>query len=537
MIAHFRPFLIIFLGLCLGIWLTNAFKCFNYIFIFIILGVLVLAFGISFLFLKFKNKLFGYLWKTKWVVLTLIVSVTLGMGLFVIDSNIKNKVTFEIDSRDTYTVIARLETAPSMNKGSVYSIIVDHIAAVDENGKVAEIKESIYVTVKDVNSDKNEELKKLKTGDIVTFTANIKNILPYGEDRVNAYYIKHNVKYYSYVSNSEIFVTEVSEYTLIDKAQLVIKNALYANMDEKYAGLAYGILIGDTSGITEDTVENFRITGIAHLLAVSGLNVVFIITLLMPFFKLIRLKPVIRVIVIVIILAIYCVLCNLTASVLRASLMAVFALLGTLFGKQNDSLNSVSLAGILIVLVTPWSVFDLSFILSFVCVFAIIFLYPIFYDALRKLKLGNFVSSTLAVSIASQIGVLPFMINSFGYVSTVNLLANFVIVPILGYVYMFMFLALILTLLFPFMGFLLWLCQWGYWFLDVSSAWFASIPYAQVAVASVSIITTLILMISLFIFSRNFVVKDKIRVYMSVGCLMLLVTSFVLDLVYVGWWL
>ena len=537
MFAHFRPLFIIFIGLCLGIWLINEFRCFNTVYIFIILGILIVILLLSFLYIKFKNKFFNYLFKTKWIVLTLIVATTCGIGLFYIDLGIKNNYSFTVDKNEQYYIIGRLSTSPNFEENKLHYIIIDNVVATNSKGELCDIKENIFVSVSTENDTTNENLLQLKTGDIVTFSSNLVNNLPYQSTTVNTFYIKNNIRYAAFIDEEQLIVSEVSEYTLLDKAQLAIKNALYNNMDEKYAGLAFAILIGDTSGLDEEMEINFQISGITHLLAVSGLNVVFIITLLMPFFKLIKLKPSISVILLIIILGLYCVLCNLTPSVLRASLMAIFVLLGNLFGKQNDSLNSVSLAGIFILLFTPWSVFDLSFILSFVSVFAIIFLYPIFYDIFMKIKLGKFISSTLAISLAAQIGTMPFIINMFGYISSINLIANFLIVPFLGYVYMFMFVGVIITLILPFMGFLLWLCQWGFWLIDVLSSALASLPFASFGVSAVSIITVLLLLISMFVYSRNCILPKKKHLYLSLSLISLLCISIVIDFVCTEWWI
>jgi len=507
--AHFRPIFIAFLSLSLGIWLAELFRQGKIIYIIIVGSILVIIILLSLLRLCFKNSsFFHYLWRTRKCFLTVFISVIVGFTSFTIAYNkIIQEEVVNVDSSVDYFVMGTVRSAPVEYEDYMSMFIDDPIlttgsTTIDLDGK------SIYLKIDTENIDESSDLYITQAGDTIILVANVTNMSVFYEDNVSSFAYKNNCRYIAYADQDNISIIEGTT-TGIASAREFIKEKIYASMDARYAGLAYAIFIGDKSGLDYDLQENFQVTGIAHLLAVSGLNVGFIVLLLMCFLKPTRLKPIWKTAIITLILVLYCLLCDLSPSVIRASLMAVFLLLGNSFGKQGDNLNSVSLAGILLLLIDPMYLFDLSFLLSFASVFAIIMLYPQFEALFMKAHLGKFVSATLAISISAQIGTLPLLINTFGYVSVVSLLVNFLTVPFLGYLYMGMFVALILAIILPFTWGLLWLIQWGLWLVDIVTQWFASWTYASVSVNSIIPIVVAILFIAMFCFSRFCVVQGK----------------------------
>ena len=159
-------------------------------------------------------------------------------------------------------------------------------------------------------------------------------------------------------------------------ASLVLRarNHFSARMDALFgqeSALAKALLLGVREDL-EETAFDFRQTGIAHVLAVSGLHVgilaIFLSLLLKPF----HLSPLVRLVVLSIFLLLYCVLLDFRPSVVRASVLYVLYLTGRVFRRRVDPLSSLAAAFLLMLLIRPLDLIDAGFQLSFLAVFGII---------------------------------------------------------------------------------------------------------------------------------------------------------------------
>ena len=528
MFAHFRPLFIVFLSLALGIWCAELFRTGQIIFAVIILAICLLF--VLFSFFKFisKKKIFNYLWTNKKVAIVSMLFLAVGFGsFFMLFSNVSSEQNISVSSSTEYLVIGEVRNAPVKYEDYMTMFLDDAVLQSDDDVLSLEGK-GMYVRIDTTNISENSVLFEAKAGDVLIFNATVRNANVFSENDMFSYAYKSDFRYMAYTSKDDISLIEGTQ-SATDSVRQHIKDIIYSSMDERYAGLAYALFIGDVSGLDYDIKSNFQISGIAHLLAVSGLNTALMSMVLVWFFKKIRLKPWMSVVLVALLLLFYCVLCDFAPSVLRASLMSIFLLAGQVFGKQTDNISSVSLAGIILLLVDPMYLFDLSFQLSFVSVFAIFMLSPIFEKFFLKLRLGKFISSNLALSLAAQLGTLPLIVNTFGYVSLVSLVVNLIVVPFMSYVYILLFVGLMLTLILPFMWFLLWIDQWGLWLVDVVSSWFAGLNYASVDVTG--IITPIIVIFFVFMFSLSSfcLLKRKHKIILSSTLASVLVLLLILN--------
>jgi len=142
-----------------------------------------------------------------------------------------------------------------------------------------------------------------------------------------------------------------------------------------------------------------------------------------------------------IIVVLYAFIAGMGIPVMRATLMAFIFLMALLSGKQYDLYNTLILAALIILVIFPESLFDISFQLSFTSVWAIILIVPRF----NKLPQENisvfpywiqsmirYVYLTMIVSIAATLGTLPLIMYYFNRISFVTIMANIIAVPLLG---------------------------------------------------------------------------------------------------------
>jgi len=199
------------------------------------------------------------------------------------------------------------------------------------------------------------------------------------------------------------------------------------------AGILNGILLGDKTGIENDLKDSFIKTGTVHVLVISGLNVGLIVFIFVIILKFMRLPYYIANPTAAVLVVIYTILTGADTPVVRAAIMAVIVLMGTTFNRKIDILNCLGLAGIVVLLKNPQSLFDVGFQLSFVTIISIVIFAPKFEEQLcRGEWLPRYLKQSIAVSLAAWIGIIPIIAYNFNMISPVCIIANIPIVFLLG---------------------------------------------------------------------------------------------------------
>ncbi len=209
----------------------------------------------------------------------------------------------------------------------------------------------------------------------------------------------------------------------------------------KQAGLLLGMTDGDVSLIDEETTADFRSTGLAHIVAVSGYNVAVFLAVVMLFVRaVIPGRRWLRVLVASPFLVFFAFLTGLSASVLRATVSAGIVLAATAGGRRTDGIRATMLAFVRLVLVSPDILFHPGFQLSFGATLGIVVwnepLTARFASLLPRSdgKTSKAIAAGLATTIAAQIAVAPLLAWHFGRIPGVGAVANVVAIPLGGMV-------------------------------------------------------------------------------------------------------
>lgn len=238
----------------------------------------------------------------------------------------------------------------------------------------------------------------------------------------------------------------------------------YRYMDADSAGLANGIVFSDESGISDQIYTDFKNCGLLHVTAVSGMNVVMLVTALQSMLAVLRVGRKTRIFISMGVSLLYMAAVGFTYSVLRSGIMLLIMLVGQLAGRQHDSLNSLGVSGLVLMLLNPFAAISVSFLLSFLATMGMIVLFvPCQNWLYQKLRLpGRLRQATVALlapllqTFAATIFILPVTFVFFKTVSIVSPLANLVVLPAISPV-----LSLgILTILFSFIPLAPQLCGW-----------------------------------------------------------------------------
>ena len=227
-------------------------------------------------------------------------------------------------------------------------------------------------------------------------------------------------------------------------------------------GVAVGMLLGDKSGMDETTMEAYRATGSAHLLAVSGLHVSVLAS---AWALLFRRKPWLRFGLTAAFLAFYAALTAFSPSVLRAALMLLCWQLATPLKLPEDRLSALSLAFLIVLLINPYALFYAGFQLSFLAAYGLALLSPMLRERLSRF--GSSFAGVASGSIAVWVATLPAQAAFFGRAPLLSLVGSLFILPIVPY---FLIPAFVLTLLsfisFPLADALAFLPRWALMAVD-----------------------------------------------------------------------
>jgi competence protein ComEC len=191
--------------------------------------------------------------------------------------------------------------------------------------------------------------------------------------------------------------------------------------------LMAGFLLGDTRALPRDVTDQFRASGLTHLLAVSGANVAFALALIRPLLRRLSLRP--QLAAGLGVLVVFGTMTRWEPSVLRACAMAACSMAALYLGRPTAGLRVLALAVVALVLADPFLLHSIGFLLSCgasagIAVLAV----PI----TARFPGPRWLGEPLAVTLAAQVGVAPVLIPVFGSVPLAALPANLIAGPLAG---------------------------------------------------------------------------------------------------------
>jgi competence protein ComEC len=284
--------------------------------------------------------------------------------------------------------------------------------------------------------------------------------------------------------------------------------------------LLSGFLLGRTRDIPKNIYNMFRDTGTVHLLAVSGSNVGLVILIIFYFLRLVRVPKIPLTLITLFSIFIFANLVNNEPPVVRAGIMASVALLGILLYKDLEVRNLVSFAALVILFFYPPFLFDVSFQLSFACVFGLVLIVPNlalvvskYVDRSHK-NLWRWIIYPGLVSLAVEMAVIPFLAYYFNLIPLVTIVANLLVVPLAGLSVMLscvtLFSALFSHLLAHIFSASNWLC------LDLTlrlTNFFSALPIAKLRMSSPSIFSILLYYLFVWLLLSSIAQKRKVIVF------------------------
>lgn len=215
---------------------------------------------------------------------------------------------------------------------------------------------------------------------------------------------------------------------------LKLKNMFMQNIEsalpEPSAGLAEGITLGVKRALGTELEVAFRKTGIIHIVVLSGYNVSIVAEAIMRLLSAF-LMPKTRAVLGALAIAAFALIAGLSATVLRASLMATLILYARASGNTHSAMRALVFAAVIMLLLNPQLLlYDPGFQLSFLATAGLILLSPHIEARLFRVpslfQIREFVTATLS----TQIFILPFLLFAIGEFSLVSVLVNVLVLPV-----------------------------------------------------------------------------------------------------------
>ncbi len=354
--------------------------------------------------------------------------------------------------------------------------------------------------------------EEISLGDTLRLTADVIGVSQgTGEDN-HLYYQSRGISLLG-LQRGEIQIEKAEKLPLSCYPALAsqkLRETILECFPEDAQGFALALLTGDKSDLSYEARNELSITGVSHVVAVSGMHISLIVGIIL---WLCRNRRRIAAFFCLLIMLFFAAMLGFTPSVTRAVIMNSVLLLGPLLKRENDPLTSLSLALLIILAFNPWAISNLSLQLSFAAMMGIFYLTPYFYkllvdffklDVLRErgsrlAKPVYSLSVILATTFGATVATTPFSAYAFGTVSLISPLTNVLTMPVISFVFSASFVASIVGMIWNPLGaamgwILAWPIRYVLWVVDG----LAGIPYAAVYTEKLYIVAWLITAYLLF---------------------------------------
>jgi len=195
-----------------------------------------------------------------------------------------------------------------------------------------------------------------------------------------------------------------------------------------------GILLGERRCLREEAIEPFRKTGIMHILAISGLHTGIIATFIMLVLAAMRIPLLIRYLVTVFTLIVYVTIVGLRIPVIRSSIMLSLALLTVILERKVHYSNILALAAIVVLIMNPGALFQISFQLSFGITMLIFVCHNLVAPRINmRSRVQRYLLYPIMVFTPIQVMLLPYTAYHFHYLPVAAPLMNLIVVPLTGF--------------------------------------------------------------------------------------------------------
>lgn len=345
----------------------------------------------------------------------------------------------------------------------------------------------------------------------------------------------------TYLQGEGIFLTaSVKSYT-IEKAErdnmgsfpVRLRQQILQLLDrvfpEDTAGFAKALLLGDTSGLSYELSSAFSVSGIRHVVAVSGLHVSILFSVI---YALCGRQRHLTAVIGIPLLILFAAVAGFTPSIVRACVMQVLIILSMLFGKEYDGPTSLGFSVLVLLAVNPLTVTSVGFQLSVACLVGILAFAPGMNQYLLKCKgitdakgkglrqkIARTVLTSISISISVWVVTAPLCAIYFGSVSVVSPITNLLTIWMVTFVfYMIMFACVMGAIWLPLGAAVGWLASWPILLIQWIADAISRVPFAAVYTSSIYIVMWLVFC---YVLIGVFVLMKYRKLLLVISCMII----------------
>ncbi|MGB1039940.1 MAG: ComEC/Rec2 family competence protein [Flavobacteriales bacterium] len=387
---------------------------------------LLLIFGVSFKFSSFKSRR----------ILGLIISLSIVcFGVFYTTARTQKFSFHHFSKAVNETSFLKVRISENLiEKENSYKTLCEVVQVNTDNSESVSGKFLAYF--------KKDSLLDLKYGDEII----IKNKLREIEEKRNPnqfdyknYLNLNQINYQVFLDTSDWVHTGSNTANHIIAFSQKMRKKLYNYLKENgvvddQLKVASALLLGYRENLDKDLVKSYSSAGAMHVLAVSGLHVgilYILLSRLLNFFKGLRKRKYLVALILISFLWFYALMTGLSASVMRASTMFSFIIIGDkLLNRSTSIYNTLAISAIILLVINPFMIYQVGFQLSYAAVIGIVYLQPklnrLFF--FKNIILKNIWAIT-CVSIAAQIATFPLSLHYFHQFPVYFFVSNLIVIP------------------------------------------------------------------------------------------------------------
>lgn len=482
--------------------------------------LLALCFGVLLQFKVLKKMIFNRFYGA------ILSFVFIGLGIQIAEWSrpIAHPSYFEtVKPAGTFFYQARL-LGPIEEKTNSYKCVV----AIERVGKKKCVGEALLYL------EKSEQANELVYGDVLLLNGTFNPISANGNPKEFDYarYLRiHGIYHQTYLKTTQWMKVgnDATPFysTVYAFRALLTKTLEGAALSPSSLMVAKALLLGKKESLDRDTLRTFSSAGAMHVLAVSGLHVGIIMLLFSAIFapvKRVKNGKSLFVILILLIIWSYAFVTGMSSSVMRATVMFSFVIVGRELERDTTIYQSILVSAFLLIVAEPFVIFQVGFQLSYLAVLGIVFLQPKIYNLMySKYFLVDKLWQITAVSIAAQISTFPLGLYYFHQFPNFFFISNLIVIPT----------AFAILLVGIFYFFVAWLpfVEWCVAevlnglivLLNTGVKWIENLPYSIYWGVSIHWFEVIWLYITLLLLSFAFMLRKKKLLFMGItGTLLIL---------------
>lgn len=244
--------------------------------------------------------------------------------------------------------------------------------------------------------------------------------------------IPNNFNYKDYLYHKYIYyIIKIDKIKMISKNDnifLNIKNSIYKRIDTiKYNNYLYAFILGKSYYIDSEVLNNYKINGITHLFALSGLHVSMFSSIILFILKKIKLSEKLSYFITSLFLIFFAFIASFTPSIVRSVLFFILSSINNVYYLYIKPKYLLYIVFSILIFINPFYIYDTGFILSF-CISFFILLFN------EKNKINNNLLSILVISILSTLSSLPIIINMSYEINILGFINNLFFIPYVTYI-------------------------------------------------------------------------------------------------------